>query len=90
MNKQKEEQRFEVIDEGADHMYSNLISFNVNAEEVCMGLGIRDVRDPAVVDVHSYLHLTIPHFLRFAEAVNEQVNLLIERGVLTRQGEPEQ
>lgn len=86
----KEEQRFEIMDEEAEHLYSNLISFNVNAEEVCMGLGIRDVRDTATVNIHSYLHITIPHFLRFAEAVNEQVNMLIERGVLTRQGEPEQ
>ena len=85
-----DDQRFEIIDENAEHLYSNLISFNVNAEEVCMGLGIRDVREPAAVEVHSYLHITIPHFLRFAEAVNEQVNMLIERGVLTRQGEPEQ
>ncbi len=89
MGKEKND-TFEILDEEAEHLYSNLISFNVNAEEVCMGLGIRDVRDPGMVDIHSYLHLTIPHFLRFAEAVNEQVNLLIERGVISRGDEPEQ
>ncbi|MCP5049653.1 MAG: hypothetical protein GY940_20960 [bacterium] len=84
------DEQFEILDEGAEHLYSNLISFSINAEEVCMGLGIRDIRSPSMVDVHSYLHLTIPHFLRFAEAVNEQVNLLIERGVISRGDEPEQ
>ncbi|MDY0297387.1 MAG: hypothetical protein RB296_08715 [Acidobacteriota bacterium] len=83
-----EKDSFELIDEGCEHLYANLISFNTNPEEVCMGLGIRDIRDPDVVNVHSYLHLTIPHFLRFADAVNKQVNLLIERGVISR--EPEQ
>lgn len=82
------EERLDIADEAAEHIFSNLISFNLNAEEICMGLGIRDVKDPAQVNVHSYVHLTIPHFLRFAEAVNEQVNILIERGVITR--EPEQ
>ncbi len=80
---------FEIIDDEAEHLFSNLISFNLNAEEVCMGLGIRDIKSPSTVSVHSYLHLTIPHFLRFAEAVNEQVNLLIDKGVISR-GEPEQ
>lgn len=81
-------ERLDIIDEGAEHLYSNLISFNINAEEVCMGFGIRDVKEANLVDVHSYMHLTIPHFLRFAEAVNQQVNILIERGVISR--EPEQ
>ncbi len=84
------DESFEIIDEEAEHLFSNLISFNVNAEEICMGLGIRDIRSPKMVDIHSYLHLTVPHFLRFAEAVNEQVNLLIERGVISRGDEPEQ
>ncbi len=82
-------EHFELIDEGAEHIFSNLISFNINAEECCLGLGIRDMRDPKMINIHSYLHLTVPHFLRFAEAVNEQVNILIDRGVITR-GEPEQ
>jgi len=80
---------FEIVDEHSEHLYSNLISFNLNAEEVCMGLGIRDVKIPTIVNVHSYLHLTVPHFLRFAEAVNEQVNILIDRGIISR-GEPQQ
>jgi len=81
-------EQFEIMDEEAHHVFSNLISFNINAEEVCMGLGIRDVRDTAAVGIHTYVHLTIPHFLRFAETVNEQVNILIRRGVVSR--EPEQ
>ena len=32
--------------------------------------------------------MTIPHFLRFADMVNKQVDLLIEKGVIAR--EPEQ
>jgi hypothetical protein len=82
-------EHFELIDDGAEHIFSNLISFNINPEECCMGLGIRDMRDPKLINIHSYVHLTVPHFLRFAEAVNEQVNILIDRGVITR-GEPEQ
>ncbi len=80
--------RLEIIDDDSMHTFTNLISFSINAEEVCMGLGIRDVRDASLVNVHTYVHLTIPHFLRFAEAVHEQVNVLIDRGVITR--EPEQ
>jgi len=81
-------EKLELIDEDAHHAFSNLISFNINAEEVCMGMGIRDTKDPAMVNVHTYVHLTIPHFLRFADAVNQQVNVLIDRGVISR--EPEQ
>ncbi len=77
-----------IKDDEAQDLYSNLISFNINPEEVCMGLGIRDVKDSSIVKVHSYLHLTIPHFLRYAETVNKQVELLIEKGVISR--EPEQ
>ncbi|MCK4761534.1 MAG: hypothetical protein KAW12_04980 [Candidatus Aminicenantes bacterium] len=84
----KPQESLEIIDEEAQSLFSNLISFHVNPEEACMGLGIRDIREPNVVNVHSYIHMSIPHFLRFAEAVNKQVNLLIEKGVITR--EPEQ
>jgi len=83
-----ENEQLEIIDDQAEHIFSNLISFNINPEEISMGLGIRDVREPQVVIIHSYLHLTLPHFLRFADAVNKQVHLLIEKGVISR--EPEQ
>ena len=86
--KRREQHQLEIIDEEAMHVFSNLISFNLNAEEVCMGLGIRDVKDGAVVNIHTYTHMTIPHFVRFADAVNEQVNVLIDRGIISR--EPEQ
>ncbi|MCI0471176.1 MAG: hypothetical protein L0Y73_05920 [Candidatus Aminicenantes bacterium] len=83
-----EHEQIEIIDDNAMHLFSNLISFNINPEEVCMGLGIRDVKEPNLVNVDTYIHLTIPHFLRFADAVNKQVNMLIEKGVISR--EPEQ
>lgn len=82
------EQQLEIIDEDAVHAFSNLISFNLNAEEVCMGMGIRDIKHGAMVNIHTYIHLTIPHFLRFADAVNEQVRVLVDRGIIAR--EPEQ
>lgn len=78
-------EKIEIHDDEANHIYSNLISFNVNPEEVCMGLGIRTIKDPNAVDLQTYVHLTIPHFLRFAEAVNKQVNLLMEKGVISRE-----
>ncbi len=80
--------QLDIYDEEAIHQFSNLISFNINAEEVCMGLGIRDIKEQQLVNIHTYLHMTIPHFLRFAEAVSSQVNLLIDKGVVSR--EPEQ
>jgi hypothetical protein len=83
-----EHEQIEIIDDNAMHLFTNLISFNINPEEVCMGLGIRDVKEPNLVNVDTYIHLTIPHFLRFADAVNKQVNMLIEKGVISR--EPEQ
>jgi hypothetical protein len=82
------EEKIEIVDDDAVDVYSNLISFNINPEEVCMGLGIRDIKTPNTINVHTYLHLTIPHFLRFAEAVNKQLNILMEKGVISR--EPEQ
>ena len=81
-------EKIEIMDEEAHHVFSNLISFNINAEEVCMGLGIRDMKHSSLVNLHTYVHLTIPHFLRFADAVNQQVNILIDKGVISR--EPEQ
>ncbi len=83
-----ENDKLTILDDEAVNLFTNLISFNINPEEVCMGLGVRDVKDPNTVKVHSYLHLTIPHFLRYAEAVNKQVDILIEKGVISR--EPEQ
>ncbi len=83
-----ENDKITILDDEAKDLFSNLISFNINPEEMCMGLGIRDVKDPNIVKVHSYLHMTIPHFLRYAESVNKQVELLIEKGVISR--EPEQ
>jgi hypothetical protein len=88
MKKIEENEKLEMIDEGAEDVFSNLISFHINPEEVCMGLGVRDIKDPRVVNVHTYLHITIPHFLRFADAINKQVNMLVEKGVVSR--EPEQ
>ena len=85
---EKKEEKIEIVDLYAEHLYTNLISFNVNPEEICLGLGIRDVKEPARVGIHTYVHLTIPHFLRFADMVNKQVDLLIEKGVIAR--EPEQ
>ena len=84
----KRDGKLEIMDEDAHHEFSNLISFNLNAEEVCMGLGIRDVQDASLVNIHTYVHLTVPHFLRFADAVHEQINMLMERGIISR--EPEQ
>jgi hypothetical protein len=81
-------EKIEIIDDNAEQIYSNLISFNVNPEEVCMGMGIREIKDPNHVSIQTYVHLTIPHFLRFADAVNKQVTLLVEKGVISR--EPEQ
>jgi hypothetical protein len=78
----------EVVDDEAQNFFSNIISFHINAEEVCMGFGIRNVKDTNEVNIHTYMHLTIPHFLRFADTVNQQINLLVERGVISR--EPEQ
>jgi hypothetical protein len=82
-----ENDRVDINDENAQSLYSNLISFNINPEEVCMGLGIRDVKEKNLVHIHSYLFLTIPHFLRFADAVNKQIELLIEKGVISRETE---
>jgi hypothetical protein len=81
-------EKIEIMDENAGHIYSNLISFNVNPEEVCMGMGIREIKDANHINIQTYVHLTIPHFLRFADAVNKQVSLLVEKGVISK--EPEQ
>lgn len=81
------EEKIEIVDDQAVHLFANLISFTLNPEEICMGMGIRDIREPARVQVHTYLHLTIPHFLRFAETVTKQVETLIEKGVISRETE---
>lgn len=77
----------DIIDDQAEHLFSNLVSFNINAEEVCLGFGIRDIKGTNEVDIHTYMHMTIPHFLRFADTVNHQVGMLIERGVISRETE---
>ena len=82
------EDKIDMYDEEAVHLFSNLVSFNLNPEEICMGLAIRDVKEPMRAMVHTYIHFTIPHFIRFADLVNKQVGLLIEKGVISR--EPEQ
>ena len=52
-----------IDDKEARRIYSNIISINVSPEEVCLGLGVIDVKDPKKVDVDSYVYLSIPHFL---------------------------
>jgi len=79
------DEKIEIDDEQSVHVYSNLISFNVNPEEVCIGMGIRDIKEPFKIHVHTYLHLTIPHFLRFAETVQKQLELLIDKGVVSHE-----
>ncbi|MBE0665972.1 MAG: hypothetical protein IH584_09110 [Candidatus Aminicenantes bacterium] len=69
---EKKEEKIEIADLHSHHVYANLISFNVNPEEICLGLGIRDVKDPSRVNIHTYAHLTIPHFLRFADMVTNR------------------
>jgi hypothetical protein len=78
----------DIIDDQAEHLFSNLVSFHINAEEACIGFGIRDIKGTNNVEMHTYMHLTIPHFLRFSDTVNQQVAMLIDRGVISR--EPEQ
>jgi hypothetical protein len=82
---QREPEPMEIVDDEAEHLFSNLVSFNINAEEVCMGFGLRNVKEVNEVNIHTYMHLTIPHFMRFAQTVNQQVNLLVERGVISRE-----
>lgn len=84
---QREPEPLEIIDDEAEHLFSNLVSFNINAEEVCIGFGLRDVKETNAVNIHTYMHLTIPHFMRFAQTVHQQVNLLIDRGVISREME---
>ena len=84
----KNEEKIEINDEMAERSYANLVSFNINPEEVCMGIGIRDVKDQNIVNVGNYVYMSIPHFLRFADTVNKQVELLIEKGIISK--EPEQ
>jgi len=81
-------EKIDIYDEDSQNLFANLVSFNINPEEVCMGFGIRGVKDPKIIKVHTYMHMTIPHFLRYAETVTKQVDLLIEKGVISR--EPEQ
>lgn len=86
MNRTMDES-IEIYDEEAVHVFANLISFNINPEEICMGMAIRDIKEPYRAHVHTYLHMTIPHFLRFAETVNKQVEILLEKGVISRETE---
>jgi len=72
-----------VNDEQAPHLFSNLISVHVNPEEACLGIGIRDVAQDSQIMMQHYVHLTIPHFVRFAQAVNQQLQLLVDKGVVT-------
>jgi len=84
----KNEEKIIINDEEAENIYTNIISFNINPEEVCMGIGVRDIREPNLVNVSNYAYMSIPHFLRFADTVNKQVELLIEKGIISK--EPEQ
>ncbi len=80
--------KLDVMDAEAEHMFSNLVTFSVSAEEVCLGFGIRDIQEENLVNIHTYLHMTIPHFLRFADAINQQIQFLIDKGIITK--EPKQ
>jgi len=82
-----ENDQLEFLDDEAQHIFSNMVFFRVNPEEVCIGLGIRDVQDVGMVKVQNYVHMTIPHFLRFADTVNKQVELLVDKGVISRETE---
>jgi hypothetical protein len=82
-------QKTEIIvnDKEARRLYSNLISINVSPEEVCLGFGVIDIKDSKKVNVDSYVYLSIPHFIRFADAVNKNMEMLIDKGVITKEME---
>jgi len=82
------DEKLDVLDSEAEHLFSNLVTFSVSPEEVCLGLGIRDIQEENLVNIHTYLHMTIPHFLRFADAINQQIQFLIDKGIITK--EPKQ
>ena len=76
-----------VDDKDARRLYSNLISINVSPEEVCLGFGVIDVKNTKKVNVDSYVYLSIPHFIRFADAVHKNMEMLIAKGVITKETE---
>ena len=76
-----------VNDKEAQKIYANLVSVNVNPEEACLGLGIRDMQNPELVNIHTYVYLSIPHFIRFTQVVNQNMEALVKKGVITKEAE---
>ncbi len=79
------EEDMEIFDEEAKHQFTNIVSVLANPEEACLGIGVRDVQNPNVVKVESYVHMSIPHFLRFAQSIEAQLKVMEEKGVITRE-----
>ncbi len=77
-------EKIKIDDQIAEHCFANFSVFNTGPEEICIGFGVRDLQDPYKVNLFHYYHLTIPHFLRFAQLVNQQMELLEEKGVISR------
>src|SRR4030042_4509983 len=65
-----------VHDEQSQHLHANVALFNFDGEEVTFGFGNRRFKDHSEVDIHSYIHLSVPHFVRLHRLMTDMMNKL--------------
>ena len=71
-----------VHDEQSLHLHANIALFNFDGEEVTFGFGNRRFKDRSEVDIHSYIHLSVPHFVRLHRLMTDMMNKLTSSGQL--------
>ncbi len=77
-----EEKPLRVFEEDADHLSGNVIVFRIDGEEVVLGFGNRRFNNPHEVDIHSFIHLSIPHFIRLYFMLVNNMKTMKEKGII--------
>lgn len=68
-------QKLEFLNEDSEKVFADVIQMNVTQETVNLELALRN-KDNITAEVSHTVYLTLPHFLRFAEACSDLANKL--------------
>jgi hypothetical protein len=78
----EQEQVLKVFEEDAVHLSGNVVISRLDGEELLLGFGNRRFNRPNEVDIHSFMHLSVPHFIRMFFMLSNNLNKMKEQGVI--------
>ncbi len=78
----EQDRMLRVFEDDAVHLSGNVVISRLDGEELLLGFGNRRFNLPNEVDIHSFIHLSIPHFIRMFFMLSNNLNKMKESGVI--------